>query len=34
MSQKTSHGLPIVDASEVGMSAERLMNLDKHFKIC
>ena len=32
MSQKTSHGLPIVDASEVGMSAERLMNLNKHFK--
>ena len=32
MSQKPSHGLPIVDASEVGMSADRLMNLDKHFK--
>jgi hypothetical protein len=32
MSQKPSHGLQIVDASEVGMSADRLTNLDKHFK--
>jgi CubicO group peptidase (beta-lactamase class C family) len=32
MSSTSSHGLPFVDASEVGMSAERLARIENHFK--
>ena len=32
MSHTASHGLPFVDASEVGMSAERLARIENRFK--
>ena len=32
MSHSASHGLPFVDASEVGMSAERLARIETRFK--